>query len=138
MTAATLAVREQLTFIYQRDGKLTAEAVLTEASDPVSPLHDRFEWDDTVAAHEHRKEQARGLIRAYRIRIHEQPLRAFTYVPSEGSYVPVRVVMQDKDMRAEVVALFHREAKAFEARWRNHRLVAGEFQRWAAQQASTP
>lgn len=45
-------------------GELTPEDVLEDASNPNSPLHSFFEWDDTEAARQHRLKQARGLIRA--------------------------------------------------------------------------
>jgi len=52
-----------------RDGRLTPEAVVRAAKNPKSPLHDRFEWDDSVAAHKHRLEQARCLIRSVMVTI---------------------------------------------------------------------
>lgn len=45
-------------------GELTPEDVLNDAQDENSPLHTFFEWDDSAAAHQHRLQQARGLIRA--------------------------------------------------------------------------
>jgi hypothetical protein len=44
-------------------GHVTPEGVVNAARDPASPLHDKFEWDDGVAAEQYRKEQARSLIR---------------------------------------------------------------------------
>jgi hypothetical protein len=43
-------------------GTLTADVVVDEAKDPTNPLHKCFEWDDTIAANMHRKQQARILI----------------------------------------------------------------------------
>lgn len=45
-------------------GELTPEDVLKDARNPNSPLHSFFEWDDGLAAEQHRLHQARGLIRA--------------------------------------------------------------------------
>lgn len=45
-------------------GELTPEDILDDAKHDNSPLHSFFEWDDTAAAHQHRLQQARGLIRA--------------------------------------------------------------------------
>lgn len=55
----------ELERIRERDGLLTSAAVVEAARSDASPLHPRFEWDDTVAAHEHRLHQARGLIRTF-------------------------------------------------------------------------
>ena len=43
-------------------GRLTAEGVLDAARDEAHPLHGEFEWDDSVAAEQHRLSQARKLL----------------------------------------------------------------------------
>lgn len=48
----------------EQKGELTPEDVLKDARNPNSPLHTFFEWDDGLAAEQHRLQQARGLIRA--------------------------------------------------------------------------
>ena len=48
-------------------GHLLPEKVIEAARAENSPLHDEFEWDDSIAAHKHRIEQAEHLIRRYRI-----------------------------------------------------------------------
>lgn len=51
--------------IIERDGRVTADAVLSEAEkDPGSMLHRFFEWNDTAAATQHRLHQARQLVRS--------------------------------------------------------------------------
>ncbi|MDR3473331.1 MAG: hypothetical protein P4M09_16855 [Devosia sp.] len=45
-------------------GELTPEDVLEDAKHDNSPLHSFFEWNDGEAAHQHRLQQARGLIRS--------------------------------------------------------------------------
>lgn len=47
-------------------GNLTAEFVVQAARSKKSPLHSFFTWDDTLAAEEYRKEQARRLIQAFK------------------------------------------------------------------------
>mgnify|MGYP003421519919 FL=1 len=53
----------------EKRGRLTPETVLDTARNPKSPLHDQFEWDDTAAAHQHRLQQARVLIRSVVVNI---------------------------------------------------------------------
>lgn len=61
-------VAEELTQIWnEHGGKLKPDDVVQVASDPDSPLHPAFEWDDSVAAHKHRLRQARDLIRSVRV-----------------------------------------------------------------------
>lgn len=45
-------------------GELTPEDVVKDAKNANSPLHSFFEWDDGLAAEQHRLAQARGLIRS--------------------------------------------------------------------------
>lgn len=45
-------------------GDLTPEAVVNAAKPKSSPLHALFEWNDKIAAHEHRLQQANALIRS--------------------------------------------------------------------------
>lgn len=42
---------------------ITPEAVVDAARDQTSPLHDQFEWDDSVAGEAYRLQQARALIK---------------------------------------------------------------------------
>lgn len=53
----------------QHDNRLTPDDVLGAARKPTNPLHDLFEWDDAVAAEEHRRDQARGIIREVQVKI---------------------------------------------------------------------
>lgn len=48
-------------------GMLTAQNLVEVSRPEDAPLHDEFEWDDSVAAEEYRKTQARGIIRSIQI-----------------------------------------------------------------------
>lgn len=48
----------------ENDGQLRPANVVEAASNQESPLYPHFEWDDRIAAHEHRKSTARKLIRS--------------------------------------------------------------------------
>jgi hypothetical protein len=58
-------IEAELARIHQQHGKLTAEIVVEAARDKRSALHSCFTWDDTLAAEEWRKEQARRLIQSH-------------------------------------------------------------------------
>lgn len=114
------AIRERLADLeLQGGGRLTPNAVLEDAKDPDSPLHDSFEWDDEKAAHAHRIEQARALITSVRVvqRTDKTAVRAVFYVrdPSaendEQGYVSTTTLRSDADSaRAAIVAEFSRVA----------------------------
>lgn len=83
---AVLAVLRRL----EAEGKLHGEAILAEAQDPSSPLHDRFTWDESEAAHRFRLWQARALMARYRrftvsvITGGTVTYRRYTHVPTLG------------------------------------------------------
>ena len=93
-------VGDELRRISAVDG-LTPEVVVSEARDKESPLHGAFEWRDDVAAEEHRKQQARTLIRAVMIVSEDvEPSPAFYSIAEDRSrsYVPVEVVVRSKGL----------------------------------------
>lgn len=123
-------VTVRLLEIYDRDGKLTAEQVLADATQPDSPLHSEFEWDDVQAAYQYRLEQARLLVRCAEVKIMERDVRRFVFLPSTDSYHPIEKAVRDKDWRQEMVAMFERDAERFHARWANHAHVAEHYRKW--------
>ena len=91
-------------------GILQVDAVLDEAKDESSPLHDHFEWDDSVAAQAHRRYQARVLIQRCKITIVESEpttIRAFVSLQSDreagGGYRMTTKVMDDAALREELM-----------------------------------
>ncbi len=123
-------VTVRLLELYDRDGKLTAESVLSEAYDAESPLHAEFEWDDAQAAYQYRLEQARLLVRKAEVTIMEREVRRFVFLPSTDSYHPIEKAVREKDWRVEMVAAFERDAERFHARWANHAHVAEHYRKW--------
>lgn len=104
----------------QNGGVLKVEDVLTEARDEGSPLHKHFEWDDSEAAEQYRRQQARALIQKCKITlIDSQPIeiRAFVSLPADrengGGYRLTSEVMGDERMRTELI----RDIKLTIARW---------------------
>lgn len=95
-----------LSEMYRRDGFLTPASVKDEASDPSSVLHDAFEWDDAVAGDRYRLQQARELIKTYRVKVVSSSsnevvsVRAFVHEKATGSYAPVADVVADPVRRA--------------------------------------
>lgn len=61
-------IRTELLALAQM-GTLTPEEVVRLARSPDSVLHDAFEWDDSVAAHKYRLDQARDLISSFEISV---------------------------------------------------------------------
>lgn len=60
----SVAVDRQIRVISDKHGAVTAGLLLAEARDKRNPLHEYFEWDDTVAGEKYRLSQAQEMIRA--------------------------------------------------------------------------
>lgn len=58
---------QELERIRERDGELTPEVTLAEATPEEAPLHPIFPWNDAEAAHQYRLGIARTLIRHVRV-----------------------------------------------------------------------
>jgi hypothetical protein len=120
MTTNSEVIRAALEDIAREsDGRLTAEAVVKAAADADHPLHSQFEWDDKVAAHDRRIDQARALIRGVRVTIStdKRVVSTVWYVrdPSadakEQGYVSLARLRTDEDLaRAAIVDEFSRAA----------------------------
>lgn len=101
---------QELARIHERDGVVTAAAVVDEARPEDAALHPAFEWRDEVAAEHYRKHQARSLIKAVTVvrehsdEVVEQPV--YIHVPVAASettgpgYHQTEVVTQRPDLYA--------------------------------------
>lgn len=98
---AELAAAE-LERIRTEQGTLKAETIVTEATPEDAALHGWFEWNDAAAAHEHRLDQARRLVRAIVI-VHDNlpPTSMYVHVREqearEGGYEPLTIVASHPD-----------------------------------------
>ena len=122
---------EQLEVIKKEKDKklLTPEDVLDDASDQNSPLHEYFDWSDTIAARHWRKHQARNLVNAIEIEVVEQStikkVKAHYNVvkqepeaeQGERGYVSREDAKKDPDLRVQLLQKAVMEIKAWAARW---------------------
>lgn len=91
-------------------GVLLVEDVLKEAQNEDSILHKHFEWDDSEAADQYRRQQARALIQRCKIQIVESEpteIRAFVSLPTDrsngGGYRLTSEVVSDEYMKSELL-----------------------------------
>ena len=111
---------------------LDAEVVVQAARSNRSPLHRYFEWDDRKAAHQHRLEQARKLLRSIEVVVDDAPpVRAFLTVeePAEGlsDYRSTVTIMQDEEDRTHVLLRAYRELVSWRNRYADLKTFAGVF-----------
>lgn len=121
-----MSLRDQLAAVYESRG-LTSETLVAAATPEDHPLHDRFEWDDSIAGHQFRLVQAAELIRSVKVTYGKdtegraKTVRAFSSVYAEGSpvraYVPTEEAMADPFLREMLLRECRREWARFEGKY---------------------
>lgn len=124
-------------------GRIGPRAVLDEARDPASPLHDHIEWDDEKASDQFRLIQAGQLIRRWKgslVRVEEEDKRAAyktvrsAQSPSgqrakgRDSYQTVEAIMADPEKRDDMISTVLRELMAYRKRYSELVALAGIWQ----------
>lgn len=109
----------------ERLEELTPESVLNLAKNPSNPLHDLFEWDDSVAANKYRLQQARSIIQQITI-VYDHPnsqprkVRAFVSTDrGDGHYHLIDAVVKDVDQYALLLEHAIKELKAFGKKYKD-------------------
>ena len=134
---ANVAGRE-LDRLTKVNGGLTAKNVVDSARSRKSPLHDFFEWSDSVAAERYRHEQARHLMRCVVVMIDDvsiktdKPIRAFIAfekqpesLRDDGRYVAMHQILTDAELREQLVDEAFEELKRWEKRYNHLNEIAG-------------
>lgn len=112
-------------------GTLNIHRLLKDAKSPKHPLHNYFEWDDKVAAEQHRLQQARELIALLMVIENEREHRAFMNVwfdeqgdttlnrnqVAESVYMDYVDVFNDDKFRKHALERAIREMLAFENKY---------------------
>jgi len=118
-SAERRAIAQRLEKLTARGGgTLTAAAVVEDARNSTSPLHARiFGLSDAEAAHEHRLDLARQLIRSVRVTVtvDQRPLSVVAYVHASGgssSYVPTAHVVDVRTRGVETLRVEFERVKA--------------------------
>lgn len=122
-----MSLRDQLQTIYDQHGRLEDHVVEMEARDLAHPLHNRFEWDDSVAGYRFRLHQARNLIRSVKITYREADglqgpatIRAYHSVPqADGTtaYKRADEIIEDDFTRTLVLRQMERAWKQLQSRY---------------------
>lgn len=116
-------------------GILRPEDVVTAARPKTSPLHSRFQWDDSKAAESYRLWQARQLIVEVTVILAENPKKEDTQVyvslPSDrasgGGYRAIVDVLNDVGQRQELLGAAFAEMAGFKKKYKGLKELAGVF-----------
>lgn len=101
-------------------GRIEPEFVVKAAKDTKNPLHPHFEWNDKVAAHAHRMDQARSIISLIRVDQGDgaPPRPAYVSLPDQGyAYRNVEEVSRSRELQLLVLRQAERDLNAFEKRY---------------------
>lgn len=101
------------------EGRLTAKDLLDESRPVDAPLHDEFEWDDSVAAESWREHQARNIINSLLIVPEKSvPVRGFFKIEqAERNYHSVTAILSRKDTAQQLFDNAMRELQAFQRKY---------------------
>lgn len=113
----------------EKNGGLTDDLIVEAAKKPKHVLHKWFEWDDTEAAKEHRRLQARALLRSLTVVYKEAPkleVRAYQVERKDRPQEPVRTVystneevLRNPESRDRLIAEAIKMAMDFRKRFRH-------------------
>lgn len=126
---AQAAHREMERIRKAQGGDISPESVVDAARNSRSPLHGGFEWDDTVAAESHRRDQARTMIRSLVVTYADAPrapARVYEVVMRPASaeekprrfYSSTEEVLADPDARAQLLSRVLKELVALRTRYK--------------------
>jgi len=120
----------------EHNGILRPEDVIKRAQDPESPLHERFQWDDTEAAYQYRLYQARQLIRVC-VKVvaeadEDKPLRVYvSLLPDRrqegGGYRTLEDVLESADLREQLLEQATHDFRRWEEKYRRLQELAQVF-----------
>lgn len=121
----------------KHDGRVTAALVVDHARPKRSPMHNQFEWNDKIAAEEHRKEEARTMLRSIEVVYagaqEVGPVRALEVVTEVIDDEPQKVyrssaeILEDPAARDELLGNAIRDALIFKRRYARLSELAGIF-----------
>ncbi len=128
--------QELLRISKENNGILRPEDIVTEAQSKGSPLHDSFTWDDGEAAHLFRLQEARQLIRVsvqfIKSGNKQVETRVFVSLTNDrqvgGGYRTLISVMNDDEMRQQLLADCVDEMNRFQEKYKNIKELIEVFQ----------
>ncbi len=119
-------IRQEIELIRSRsdDGAINPADVVQFAKNPKTALHSQFIWDDSKAAHEHRLDQARRILRVcvYFEPVVEQKVRAYLSLPDDrgpdrAGYRRTSDIVRNSSHRAAMLAMAMRELEFFQQKY---------------------
>ena len=114
-------------------GNLTPAALVAANRSKRAPLHNLFEWDDTIAAERYRESQAAYIIRSVEVTIEgtEAQTRAFVSIEIEDGpqreYTSIEAVLSSTNDRAKLLAQAFADMESFKRKYEELEELADVF-----------
>lgn len=112
-------------------GQLTPQKLVDVSRPEDAPLHDAFEWDDSVAAEKYRENQGRYLIRSIEVVYKsDETTRAFVTLQrtaSDHEYHSIDAVLKNSNDTEQLLAQAKRELDAFKRKYAQLNQLADVF-----------
>ncbi len=118
-----MSIREELQTIYSKHQQLTSSLVVKAATPKKHPLHNHFEWDDSIAGPKYREVQAAHMIRSVKIvRVEEDTVnecREWVHIVKGGDshYDHIEEVARDHISTEIVLRQMEREWKQLKRKY---------------------
>lgn len=109
-------------------GSFSAEELVDASEAEDAPLHDMFEWNDTIAARKYRIEQAKKIIRSIVVVMDDKPVRyrEFSSVSSK-TYMSTMTALSSERTREILLNSAKTEMERFKAKYKTLTELAGVF-----------
>ena len=111
---------------------LTPKALVDASRDENAPLHNEFEWDDSIAAEKYRERQAAKIIRSIVIvrtdiqEVRQSRNRAFVSTGENNhAYVPLGEALSTETWRSNLLKAAKRDAEQFVTKYNRLTELAG-------------
>ena len=113
----------------EAENNLTAKALVDANRAEDAPLHNEFEWNDSVAAEAYRETQARHIINCIEIvREEKEPVRAFFSISrAEPEYRHIDAIMKEADKRQALLNMALAELLSFKKKYAQLEELAAVF-----------
>ena len=116
----------------ESEGRLTPQNLVEDSRPDDAPLHNCFEWDDSIAAEKWRTTQAAYIIRSVEVTIEKakEPTRAFVVTVTDShkrKYQSIGYVLQDTSSRDYMLNQAKRELLAFKRKYQTLSELADVF-----------
>ena len=99
--------------------EITPQAIVDRARDEDSELHKCFEWDDTIAAENYRRQQARTILINLVVKNEREddkeptPVRLYVNNVRGQAYKPIRIIVDNKSEYELLLERARKELSAF-------------------------